>query len=256
MKKMFAVLLCALVVFTLACCNKDKADDPVLPPEAQNVFENTAFLNAFAKAIGKEPEKVTADDAEAIHYLSIYLSEDGGFELCVADKEASTLLFERKYEEFEAKIKSAKCDFAENENLTKDLGLFKNIKMFEFVDFPIADVSFVNNYQNLLVGVFNNNGITDVSSLSNYNPESLAELDFTGNNVHDWKPLVHIAEKVMVLYTSNMRYTLADFVGSAATNAENVEAPETQGEANKEENSSVDLVDENGAPVDFGALFD
>ena len=121
--------------------------------------------------------------------------------------------------------------------------------MFEIYSVPVKDVSFVKEYKTLALGWFKNNGITDVSPLSDYNPESLIELDFTGNLITDWSALEPIKHKVYVHYDVNtgIAVTLADKIESDANK-------EAQGDAELDE--EIILTDENGNPVDFGSLFD
>ena len=146
-----------------------------------------------------------------------------------------------------------------------DLAKFKNVEIFEIYGVRIDDVSFVNEYQNLAMGYFNDNGITDISCLEGYNPASLIEIDFTGNDISDWTPLYPIQEKVIVMYDMQSGFMLkldsyleqTEKQSGTETKVETV-TPSVPEETDNTEatDEKPTLYDENGKPVDFSSLFD
>lgn len=263
MKRLLICILAISVAAVLVSCSKEKPEVPAVPnnqkaeavPESKPletteesntpIFENEEFLHSFADALGKNPEQISLEDVNSIHYISLSPQENGEYSLCVADGDATELLFSGDIEGFAGLIKESAID--KSIDFSKELGKFSNIEMIEVLMVPVSDVSFVTNYQNLSVGVFNYCSVTDVSPLASYNPETLAELDFTGNFISDWSPLEHIKEKVKVHFDLNSGIDLT------------LESYLEQKENPQNDNVNVEqpqFVDENGNPVDFSTLFD
>ena len=305
MKKILAVLVCALVVFTLACCtsendNKDvnnnseqseQKKDEVIPethtaeketPKVEldikplgeigeeelsaaaekNGFENKSLFHAFANAIGKNPAEVTRQDIDKVHYIAIGPEDDGAYtlyigyvdyvDLCLS--EAATE--ENVLQQLNEIVMMSEFNYTQDSSFS-DLGNFRNVEMFELYETKFEDVSFVAKYDKLIFGYFKNNGITDVSSLADYNPESLIELDLTGNDITDWSYLEHIKEKVLVFYdmSSGVSINLESYLEQKNNPVPDVVPDETT-EAPAEKTDKPVLVDENGNPADFSSLFD
>jgi len=154
--------------------------------------------------------------------------------------------------------------YDKNTDTLSDLGNFKNVEMFEIYDVAIDDISFIKKYETLIFGYFKNNGITDVSCLADYNPETLVELDLTGNDIADWTPLYPIKEKVTVFYGESdgmpVILTLEDMLNQKNGEQSGEEQnDEQQKESEPEETTPEEvpvLVDENGEQVDFSSLFE
>ncbi len=229
-------------------------------------FENVNLFAALANAIGVEPAKITQSDIDDVHYISLSKEDSGTYTLLIGHVNYVDLCFSEEADQPGIIEKLNKIvmasDFAydvEKDSLS-DLAKFKNVEMFEIYDVKISDVSFIKEYKGLTFGYFKNNGITDVSSLADYNPESLYELDFTGNEISDWSYLEHIKEKVIVFYGSNgFKDENGDDVVFSLTLASKLEQEAQRDEAPEEETQTQDemvLVDENGNPVDFGSLFE
>ena len=218
LKFLTAVLASALVVSVCltACSQKETVkEDTVVDVQTENTeetekeevienplgFNNVTFFKAVAECLGKEPSAVTEEDIAEIRYLAIGPEGDGTITAYVGlvDYVDYALSESPSFEELEKLVKKAVIE--DHKNVDDDLGRFVNLEMFEYYDFNVKDVSFINNYHQLIMGYFSNNGITDVSSLASYNPETLFELDFTGNDIEDWSPLYDIKEKVIVNYS-------------------------------------------------------
>ncbi|MBE6680983.1 MAG: hypothetical protein E7600_01685 [Ruminococcaceae bacterium] len=241
-----------------------EVDDTALSASAQVLgFENKSFLHAFANALGKEVQEVTQQDIDNVHYIalgpcdgydnSVFIGYIDYVDLCLSDA-----AYEPDFQET-ANGYLLKSEFVFNEgDSLNDLKKFKNIEIFEIYDTKIEDVSFVREYSKLCFGYFARNGITDVSALSDYSPESLLELDFTGNDISDWSPLEHIKEKVFVFYDikTGISMTLESYLEQQDNPVQN--APEinnAQGNVD-DKNEQPQFVDENGNPVDFSSLFE
>lgn len=184
--------------------------DEKTPDEKADTASNVTFSNAnleksLKTALGKET--LTLDDIQSVKYLAIGPDNQTEYSLYVGLSDYADAYFaelqkpEASAENLTKYVKSAKitCD---DKDTYEDLGKFSSIEIFEYYNIPIKDVSFIKSYTNLYYGYFNANGITDVSSLSDFAPKTLQELDFTGNSIADWKPLEHIKDKVIVLYTT------------------------------------------------------
>lgn len=215
--KIISVLLCGIVLMC-ACTQKEVIKEDKNPVSVENSdagetvkedktevnplgFENVSFFEAVAKCLEKEPADVTQEDIMSIHYLAVGPEGDGTITVYVGlvDYVDHALSHDATVESLVPFVKKA---VVENPvGLASDLGRFSNIEIFEYYDVAIEDVSFVNNYHQLIMGYFDTNGITDVSPLADYNPETLHELDFTGNNIEDWTALEHIQDKVIVNYS-------------------------------------------------------
>lgn len=205
-------LLCAAVL--LSSCNGNKKlprneEKNVLQQEvneekqAENVlgFENADFLKAVAQCFDKQASELTIDDVLAVRYLAIGPELDGTNTVYVGLDDYAEVYFspDVTIEALEKYVKTAELQSIDGG--FEDLARFENVQVFEYYNIPITDVSFVKNYKNLAFGYFQNNGITDVSSLEGYNPETLYNLDFTGNEISDWSALYDIKDKVIVNYT-------------------------------------------------------
>jgi len=203
--------LCGALILT--GCGSDKAPEKTDNVETQNVeaeeeknvnplgFENESFLAAVAKCFDKQQSELTEDDILRVRYLAVGPEEDGTTTVFVGLEDYAEVYFSEDVtlEALEKLVKTQVIE-GDTENFA-DLGRFKNVEIFEYYNVPISDVSFIKNYTGLVFGYFQDNGITDVSSLSDYNPETLYELDFTGNTIEDWSPLYHIQDKIIVNYS-------------------------------------------------------
>ena len=251
-------------------------DEVTLAEAAQNNgFENVKLFEAFANAIDKEPEDVTQEDIDLVHYVAVgpesddmytvYIGHINYVDLCLSDTDPDQLM--TKLNEV---VMISEFSYDSETDVLSDLGNFKNVEMFEIYNVNISDVSFIKQYNSLIFGYFKNNGIEDVSCLADYNPESLHELDFTDNKISDWSPLEHIKEKVIVFYgvSDGMPVTItlenklaqdaakqesAKDTDEAEEKGEETEIIETEPEAEFE---IPEFLDENGEKVDFGSLFD
>lgn len=186
-----------------------------LDPEDENEvvndlgFENLRLLAGVANALGKTTAEMTQADVDAVKYLAIGPEATGDYTVYVGLMEyavayANEMLKEEpSYERLNEFVMMSVIKFDEKDTFA-DLGRFKNVEIFEYYDVPISDVSFIKEYDKLAFGYFNNNGITDVSCLDGYNPETLRELDFTNNNIQDWSALEHIKSKVIVRYETQL----------------------------------------------------
>ena len=310
MKRILAILLCAVAVLVLCCCTSDEKKDNIDPakqeqpyiqdpvpektpekepdkeePEIQLDikklyevdeqvlvgaasklgFENPKLFHAFANAIGKEVGNVTQQDVDNVRYIafgpvyeyenSIFVGNADYTDLCFSDAAADPNFNVIANEH----LMKSEFVFSEGDTLS-DLKKFKNVEIFEIYDTKIDDVSFVKEYSSLCFGYFKNNGITDVSCLEGYNPETLYELDFTGNDIADWTPLEHIKEKVFVFYDINtgISITLDSYLEQKGNNAEvpEVDVPQDKGEKTGDSASDFVIVDADGNPADFSSLFD
>lgn len=288
-KRLLSALLCAFALVAAVGCTEKKTDDEVKKPEIQNEelvqvelnikplekvqektlseaasalgFENNKLFHAFANAIGKKPQEVTQEDVYKVHYIALGPGENYEHSLFVGyvdyvdmclTKQADDKDFSSKLSE---KVMMSEFEYDENDSLS-DLGQFKNVEMFELYDVKISDVSFMKNYNNLICGFFGNNGITDISVLEGYNPSSLAELDFTGNEISDWTPVEQIKDKIIVFYdmASGFRITLESFLEQTQT-PEKVPEISEESKENADKDDEYFVVDENGNPADFESLF-
>ncbi len=186
--------------------DSDKSADSATAKADEVSFENKGLLLAVKKALGKE--FITKQDILDIYYLAIVPIDGGAFGLSVGLSDYRDAYFAEiakeapNYVNLIPYVKEAEFSIESSKYLDTDLALFENIEIFEYYAFPVNDVTFIKNYPNLTYGYFSSNGITDVSGLSDYNPESLTELDFTGNSISDWSALNHIEDKVIVLYSA------------------------------------------------------
>ena len=292
MKKLFlilsAIIICSALCF-VSCTDKNIAEDNVQENTENTettenevfILENREFEKALKTLLGKE--ELTEEDLLSVYYMAVTPSSDGKFNLCIG-------LFdyiEAYYKELskEAPDPSALIPYArdidfelkENVLLEADLGRFTSVEVFEYYTFPVNDISFIKNYPNLVYGYFYSNGITDVSSLSDYNPEILLQLDLSGNPISDWSPLKHLEDKVIVVYSAEngMSLTLKEF--STMTPAEEPEvmpevipettpetvpeaAPEAEAQpetdAPAEEKTAEEIAKEIAENLDLGALFE
>lgn len=288
-KRLLSALLCAFALVAAVGCTEKKTDDEVKKPEIQNEelvqvelnikplekvqektlseaasalgFENNKLFHAFANAIGKKPQEVTQEDVYKVHYIALGPGENYEHSLFVGyvdyvdmclTKQADDKDFSSKLSE---KVMMSEFEYNENDSLS-DLGQFKNVEMFELYDVKISDVSFMKNYNNLICGFFGNNGITDISVLEGYNPSSLAELDFTGNEISDWTPVEQIKDKIIVFYdmASGFRITLESFLEQTQT-PEKIPKISEESKENADKDDEYFVVDENGNPADFESLF-
>ena len=250
------------------------ADDIALNPEKpeevvnQLDFENVKLLAAIANAMGKPTAEVTKEDIEEIGYIGISAEETGDYTIYLGMNDYMNAYNEGQSSEYIGQfLKKSVMEYdAENDSFN-DLAKFVNVISFEYYGIPIEDISFIKEYKNLQFAYFKDNGITDVSSLADYNPESLYEIDLTDNDIEDWSPLYHIKEKVIVNYQTPMLYdadgnlvpttaivlTLEDKLNQET---EKQQAEETEETTETEENQEPSFVDENGEPVDFASLFE
>ncbi|MBP3580098.1 MAG: hypothetical protein J6K12_02500 [Clostridia bacterium] len=238
-------------------------------------FSNISFLNAVAECLGKDATSVTKEDVLDIRYLAVGPEDDGTITVYVGMKDYVDKAYSADVtiEELKKYVKTARIEDATD--VSCDFGIFENLEIFEFYNVEVQDVSFVNNYSQLVFGYFDSNGITDVSSLENYNPQTLIELDFTGNDIVDWSPLYHIKEKVIVNFSvqhmtdeSGNRVelpivvTLADMLNSELGTSSDTQQSETQnGGENIQENENEDeKIQEQESQImydiDWGTLFE
>lgn len=216
-------------------------------------FENASFLSALSNALGKDTSAMTIDDIESIHYIAIGDDGNGNFSLFTGYIDYVDAMFSQIQDENELlsllneRVMMSDFDYDGVADLTGDLAKFKNLEVFELYDIKLEDVSFIKNYETLALGYFKNNSITDISSLSDYSPETLFELDFTGNDISDWSALYHIKDKVTVYYDSTTGFTskLSDMLES-----------EGEKQDENEQNSGIVFVDGDGNEANLGSLFD
>lgn len=305
MKRFFALLMASLMIVSLVSCKKpvnDESDvkeeivaDETAPKEEKEEivldikeldevdeltlkeaatalgFENEKLFHAVANAMGKTPFELTQQDIDNVHYIAVG-PEETGHSVYIGYIDYVDLCFseESGMEDIMSKLNDivmmSVFEYDKETDTLSNLGNFKNVEMFEIYDVEIEDVSFIKNYPILALGYFKNNGITDVSSLSDFNPETLIELDFTGNDIDDWSALYHIKEKVTVFYGvadgMPMTISLESMLKQQANKTETAETDETEVEepiseqesANEQE--TVEFVDENGEAVDFSSLFE
>ncbi len=226
-------------------------------------FENSDFGDAFAKILGKETKEITKSDCESVKYLALGKDSDGSFSLYAGFDDYSKAYFAELEKEtpdpsgLVQYVSIQTIDASQDAVFDKDLSLFTGIEIFEIYDVKISDVSFVNSYGNLYYGYFSNNGITDVSPLSDYDPETLRELDFTGNDISDWEPLMHISNKVIVKYSSQ---TFTDSDGNPVTFSDTTYLSDLGKDGENTDSSDNSSSDENqiqfSDDIDWSALFD
>lgn len=247
----------------------EEIDEQVLMASAEKLgFKNKNLFHAFANAIGKNPGEVTQEDVDKIHYVALGPDDDENYSLFVGYIDYVDMCFSDAasepdfMNELNKLVMMSEIVYEKDSSLS-DLGNFKNVEMFEIYDVAVDDLSFVKEYDSLALGYFKNNGITDVSVLADYNPESLIELDFTGNDIENWEPLMHIKDKVIVIYDMQSGFVITlDSYLEQTQNSENNSSEEKEAETKTEVNADKDdkdapaFVDENGNPVDFGSLFD
>lgn len=245
---------------------EDIAVNPEKPEEVVNQleFENVKLLAGIANAMGKTTAEVTQEDIDSIGYIGISAEETGDYTVYLGLSDFTEAYSQNlSPEEYEHLVKKSVMDFDAETDSFADLSKFKNVISFEYYGIPVTDVSFIKEYKNLKFGYFNNNGITDVSALEGYNPESLRELDFTGNEIADWSPLYPIKEKVYVHYGEITMYNEAGepvSVPNVLTLAQKLEQDEAAAqkpqESEKTQEEPVVFTDENGEAVDFSSLFE
>ena len=243
--------------------------DEVTLDEAANAlgFENEKFFHAVANAIGKEPFEMTMEDIENVHYVAVGPEGELGHTVYIGYVDYVDACFsegEDIMQKLNDVVMVSEFSYDKNTDTLSDLGNFKNVEMFEIYDVAIDDISFIKEYETLIFGYFKNNGITDVSCLADYNPETLVELDLTGNDIADWTPLYPIKEKVTVFYGESdgmpVILTLEDMLNQKNGEQSGEEQnDEQQKESEPEETTPEEVpvfVDENGEQVDFSSLFD
>lgn len=248
----------------------EEVDEETLKESAAKFgFANEKLFEAVANAMGIKPWDVTQEDLDKIHYIGLGPESEDMYTVFVGYIDYVDLCFSEAAEDpgFMSMLNDVVMISEFNYNIEtdtlSDLSKFRNIEMFEIYDVRIEDVSFVKDYNILVYGYFKNNGITDVSSLEGYNPESLIELDFTGNDIVDWTPLEHIKEKVLVVYDIGTGFylTLDEYLrqkeNPVTIEPSDIVTEETpvEEDTNAQTEQPV-LVDENGNPADFSSLFD
>ncbi len=235
-------------------------------------FENTALLKAVAQCFDKEAVGLTQEDVLSVRYLAVGPEEDGSDTVYVGLEDYADVYFSADVtiEALQEHVKTAVLEW--DEEGFGDLAKFKNVEIFEYYDIPITDVSFIKNYEQLAFGYFQNNGITDVSSLEGYNPETLYKLDFTGNDIADWTPLYDIKDKVIVNYNLQKMQdengnevdvpfvtTLEDLLAGDADEAESEITAEDEAENDSESQPKVseseDEPETQYSDINWGALF-
>ena len=287
MKKLLILITTVCMILAMVSCgNKTKKDDFVPTDVAATEesethekgtvvnplgFENINLMKAVCNALGKEEKDLTQDDIESVKYFAIGPESTGECTVYIGLSDYIDAYFDavnnpedeiltQKLVEF---VKVSKLDYDIEKDTFFDVAKFKNVNVFEYYDIPISDVSFLNELQELYFGYFKNNGIIDVSSLSEYNPVTLRELDFTGNNIQDWSYLEHIKEKVVVHYEmreydNGNGEKIKMPVLITLENKMKQDAERKEQENNKDENQQKTpaFVDKDGNAVDFGSLFE
>lgn len=296
MKKLLTGLLAVCLLFTfLSCADKTEKEDGNLKnndfaseneKDTENVskqkqevkgnplgFENEKLFSAVCRALGKESENITKEDILNIKYISIDREDNGEYSLYIGLHDYIDVYFKlaKNNGDIElskklislAKKATFKCN--KDEEVFSDIAKFTKVNVFEYYDIPVNDVSFLKDLDELYFGFFDNNGITDVSALSDYNPKYLKELDFTGNDIKNWSALEHIKEKVIVHFKMQeydngkgekiqmpFVLTLEDKI------KQDKEREEKQNNQNgqDEQKKTPTFVDKDGNPVDFGSLFE
>ncbi|MBO4950419.1 MAG: hypothetical protein J6E38_05300 [Clostridia bacterium] len=243
----------------------EETDEKTLSEAAASLgFENTKFFHAVANAIGKRPEEMTQADIDKVHYIAVGPDDESSYSVFIGYIDYVDLCFSENandediMSQLNELVMMSELEYdAENDSLS-DLGNFKNVEMFEIYNVNTPDVSFIKNYEILALGYFNNNGITDVSCLEGYAPETLSELDFTGNDIKDWSPLYPIKEKVIVYYdlTNGFLLDLESYLEQQENPVELPKQEETETAEKAENNDEFVILDENGNPADFSSLFD
>lgn len=125
---------------------------------------------------------------------------------------------------------------------------------------PLTDTSVFSTYTNLKNGYFNSNGITDVSDFAKLDLDKIEALDFTGNTIADWTPLLGISDKVTVAnyYTieadenGQQQYvpvtqTLTQYIEEQAKNASEGNTDNTADAANTADTAADETADETAA---------
>ena len=240
--------------------DESKAKSSDKAPVYSDCFKNKDFLASIAECFDKTPDKLTEQDILSVRYISIGPDAFGQNILCLGCEEYENTYFSDEYETAEEKIEDLKplvsqVNIKATDNTDySDLALFKNVSVFELYEIPVSDVSFIKNYANLAYGYFSNNGITDISALSDFRPESLMCLDFTGNDIKDWSALKDISDKIITnyLHTSEGDYVsvLTDLLDGVSAPLE--EQPDT-GEETTGDEETVYFEPEND--VDWSVLF-
>ena len=283
MKKIITVIcICALIVSCLLCsCKSNKISDAAKAiKETYNeyygneskgessdkasvysdCFKNKDFLASVAECFDKAPDKLTEQDILSVRYISISTDGFGQDVLCIGCEEYENTYFSDEHETAEEKIEALKplvlqVNLKDTDNTDySDLALFKNVSVFELYDIPLSDVSFIKNYANLAYGYFSNNGITDISSLSDFRPESLMCLDFTGNDIKDWSALKDISDKIVTNYLHTPE---GDYVSVLTDLLNGVSAPSEEQPAAGEETTGDEepVYFEPENDVDWSVLF-
>lgn len=222
-KTLAAFSLCAILL--CSCSNKSAKSSNVTQNnidvaqnnnEAYVKFENQSFAKAFGEALKKSAYTITENDCLSVKYIAVGKDDVKNFSLYIGFDDYSTAYFNELEKGENADptslldyISSAPLQYSDKDIFDNDLKLFKNVEIFELYDIKLYDISFLKDMPELYYGYFMNNGITDISALSDFNPEFLRELDFTGNNISDWEPLMHISDKIIVNY-STQEFTSED----------------------------------------------
>lgn len=215
--KKFAFYMCLVAAFSsfaLCSCthkntveNSDNKNETVKEnPRIDVAFSNNTLKSAISTALSSPDGKVTQEDIDSVYYLGLYLDQNGKYNLTLGQKDYRDTYFselEKETPDIYALAEYVKkADFEYDfMSLDNDLKKFRNLEIFEIYNVQIFDVSFIKSYENLVYGYFLNNKITDVKSLSDYNPTKLSELDFSENAVTDWTPLDHLQDKIIVSTT-------------------------------------------------------
>ncbi len=218
-------LIISICATTLLSCGKpqEKIDSIVQDNVIENndvafepILQSQGLAKALSTVFSKDENSITTEDCESVRFLSVGKGADGKLTLYAGFEDYSKAYFAEleKGENADALslmdyVKTSPISLSDADNISNDLSLFKNVEVFELYDIKIQDISFIKSMENLYYGYFKNNGITDISALSDYNPSVLRELDFTGNVISDWTPAEHIKDKIIVNY-SVQSFTLED----------------------------------------------
>lgn len=220
-------------------------------------FQSEALANAIAQCLGKKASQLTQDDILSIRYLAIGPEEDGSITAYVGLKDYADFYFSKDVT-MEGLQKLVKTATMESSSLTSnDLEKFSQLEVFELYNCSIDDASFLNSCKQLVFGYFKNNGITDISALEGYNPALLRELDFTGNKIEDWTPVLPIKDKVIVDFSMKSMtdeqgnevevpfiITLADITDKTDENSGDSQQTTSEGNEQTEEKNAEGTADE------------
>ncbi len=173
----------------------------VIEVQQATVLGDDSLSKAIAVCFDKTPEQVTKDELLSVRYCAFSSSDDGSYYIDLGfDSFIDIYYTNAAFEDMNSLLVSATVENIENAD-TSVLGLMENIICFEFYNVPMADISFITNYRHLATGYFLNNGITDISCLADFRPQSLTELDFTDNEISDWSYVTDIADRIITDYS-------------------------------------------------------